>query len=82
MKSEIEAKVRTILSSVSELNDWGELIKEGKPFTELGLNSITFIKLIAKIEEEFGFEFPDEDLSIEKFKDFSSLVEYIEEKIE
>ena len=43
--------------------------RRSKPFTELGLNSITFIKLIAKIEE-FGFEFPDEDLSIEKFKFF------------
>ncbi|MDD2261847.1 MAG: AMP-binding protein [Clostridia bacterium] len=50
-------------------------------FNSIGLDSITFIKIIITIEDEFGFEFDDEMLLITKFPTVKSMVEYVESKV-
>jgi len=47
----------------------------------IGINSITFIKIIVTIETEFGIEFGDEDLDYNEFPNIQSLVNYVEAKI-
>lgn len=44
------------------------------------LDSITFIKLIVKLEEKFNFEFDDEKLLLNAFASRDELYEYIYEK--
>lgn len=49
---------------------------------DMGINSISFIKIIVDIELEYGFEFNDDELNYEseKFVTFGSFVNYILEK--
>jgi amino acid adenylation domain-containing protein len=49
-------------------------------FNSIGLDSITFIKIIVALECEFDFEFDDEMLLITKFPTVKSMVEYVESK--
>jgi len=50
-------------------------------FSDIGLDSITFIKMIIDIENEFEFEFDDEMLTIRKYPFIRTMVEYVESKI-
>lgn len=44
---------------------------------EMGLNSMAMVELIVGIEDEFGFEISDEDLSAEVFKSVQTIEDYI-----
>lgn len=50
----------------------------------LGVNSISFIKIVVAIEAEFGFEFMDDELNFEsdEFRTFGAFVEFIQSKEE
>lgn len=50
-------------------------------FDILGIDSITFIKMVIMLEEEFEFEFDDEMLIFTKFPTVMSMISYIESKI-
>jgi acyl carrier protein len=49
--------------------------------SSIGVNSITFIKIVVDLETEFDFEFDDEMLSYKSFPTTNSLVEYIDSKL-
>ena len=51
-------------------------------FIDVGLDSITFIKIVVALEGEFGFEFDDDMLLITKFPTVQSMVEYVESKVQ
>lgn len=46
-------------------------------FTDLGVNSISIIKLITLVEVEFGIEFEDEKLNIDNFETVENFCDYI-----
>lgn len=46
-----------------------------------GVDSITFIKIVVALEEEFDFEFDDEMLLIAAFPTIKSLIDYVESKV-
>jgi Acyl carrier protein len=78
MLNETESKVMEILREQSEIND--EILKESK-LIDLGLNSLSFIKIVVALEKEFDFKFDIEDLNIERFETFSSISDYVEAKL-
>jgi amino acid adenylation domain-containing protein len=49
-------------------------------FSSIGLDSITFIKVVVALEGEFDFEFDDEMLLITAFPTVGSMIEYVESK--
>ena len=51
-------------------------------FSDAGVDSITFIKIVVALESEFGFEFDDEMLLITAFPTIKSMIEYIKTKID
>lgn len=82
MSQEIEAKVRELIKEVVELTVPIEEVGIEDDLMNLGMNSINSIKVIVAIEEEFGFEFDDEDLNFENFRNIRKLVSYIESRVQ
>ena len=49
-------------------------------FISLGMDSISFIKIIVDLEEKFGFEFDVENIILSAYPDVKTLISYIEAK--
>lgn len=47
----------------------------------LNLDSINYVRFLVKIENEFSFRFPDEDINYNKFPNLKSIINYLEEKV-
>lgn len=67
-----------ILSSMDErfINN----VSMDSDFTTIGLDSITFIKIVVSLESEFDFEFDDDMLIVTKFPNIKTMVEYVDSK--
>jgi acyl carrier protein len=59
--------------SIDEIADDEALFEGG-----LGLNSIATLQVIAAVEEEFGIEVPDEDLTPELIESVRTLANYVD----
>lgn len=81
---ELRSKLLEIIVSgnLFELDNVEDILKETDDLTEVGLNSLSFIKLIVEIENGFGIEFEDEDLDHSRFMTLTSLCDYIEFKLQ
>jgi len=83
MLSEIEIEVIKALSEIL-----ADTIKEDSEINldvslvELGLNSISYIKLIVILEIKFDFEFEDEDFDYTKFTTVRDISAYLETKLQ
>ncbi len=64
----------------SVLNDI-EFSKEDN-LLELGIDSMTFIRLVVEIEDEFDIEIEDEEIILENFESFSSIVQLVERNLD
>lgn len=51
-----------------------EIITDETLLIELGMDSLTFIKIIVAIEERFGIDFNEDELLFEKLNTVGSLV--------
>jgi len=69
----------TIISNLGLIVD-GNISLE-TVFTDIGLDSITFVKIIVDLENEFKFEFDHEKLLLNEFTTVKSMIGYIESKI-
>jgi len=78
MSNEIEAKIRRVISESIDLITPMEQVGLDDNLLQLGMDSINIIKVIINIESEFGFEFTDEDLNMENFRNIRNLVEYVQ----
>ncbi len=76
----IQKKALSIIESNLEAKITDEISLD-TDFTSIGVDSITFIKVIVALEVEFDFEFDDEMLLITKFPTIKTMVEYIESKV-
>ena len=81
MKEKIEEKLRDIVLEVcSKQIDRNEITGKVSFIYDLGMDSVSMVKLLVEIEEQFGIEIVDGYTAIEKMADFESLVEYISSK--
>jgi acyl carrier protein len=73
---------RVIKETVNrDIND--DLLREDVDIIQtIGMNSIDAIGVLVKIEEIFGIEIEDEDLSVELIRSSGSLAKYVAEKLE
>ncbi|EPR10462.1 acyl carrier protein [Ruminiclostridium papyrosolvens] len=76
--NEVKNRVMKILNERLELN-----ITDDSKFDDflanVGITSMTFIKLLVEIETEFGIEFETGYLDIKKFESIRTIISYIEE---
>jgi acyl carrier protein len=56
------------------------IIDSQTKLSELGVNSITFMKVIILAEEAFGIDLDDDDLDYRDFDNLGELITYIEHK--
>lgn len=76
-----EKKVREILKENIKTSVSFDEIGTEHSLSEIGVNSIDFIKVIVAIETEFDFEFNDEDLDFSMYDNIQKIVSYIENKL-
>jgi acyl carrier protein len=58
-----------------------ENLSETVRLREQGFISLMFVELILMLEEEFGIEIPDEDLTPDHFSSIRKIAEYIQSRI-
>ena len=74
---DIKNKVYNIIKQLlTETHD----IEDSTPFSDLNINSLSYIRMVIAIEDEFSFEFDDEKLIFSAFPYVVSVYEYILEK--
>jgi len=78
----IESEVRDIIMENAELTVPIDQVGNEDDLMSLGMDSINSIKVIVAIEQEYGFEFNDDDLNFENFRNIRKLVLYIESRIQ
>lgn len=80
--AEIYERVKSLIMNTSEDTGVSAECTEDGGLNLIGLNSISFIKLVVLIENEFGIEFDDEDLDVKKFTGFNDVISYIQHRIQ
>lgn len=80
MKKEISEKLKTIIKSYvnSEDPSWDD----DADLEQMGINSISFIKIIVQIEMEFDIEFDQNDLRNQRFETLADMVLYVESTLD
>jgi acyl carrier protein len=73
-----EEKVRLILNEICKINSSTKNLKLDDDIFEVGVDSISFIKVVLKLEEEFNVKFEDDNLDYNKFRTIKQLVDYLE----
>ncbi|MDM8566479.1 phosphopantetheine-binding protein [Candidatus Halobeggiatoa sp. HSG11] len=61
---------------LEDIDEKASLFEEG-----LGLDSVTIMEFIALIERSFSFQFSDEELNMEPFKNLQTLADFISTKL-
>ena len=76
-------QLKVIIADELDVNLTKEEIDDNAPLFEggLGLDSIVIVELISLIEEKFGIEFADTELSPEYFSNLHVLAEFVSEKL-
>lgn len=77
-----KGRIIDVVDKIMETDSVKEYLSQNDDLTQVGLNSILFIKLVVAIETEFDIQFDDEDLDYKKFASLKSLCNYVEEKIQ
>lgn len=70
---------KTILSNIN--GEQLDNISLDTHFSQIGIDSISFIKVIVDLESEFDFEFDDEMLQFMRFPTIRRMIEYVESKV-
>jgi acyl carrier protein len=81
MLAEIEVNLRTILQNEVKLKEKIENISSESNLSDLGLNSVSIIKVIIAIEKYYNFDFEIEDLRQGNMNSISNMAKVIEKYI-
>lgn len=76
-----EQKMKQLLTEVVNYDITIEQINIDEALTNIGIDSINFIRYIVLLEKEFDIEFNDEDLDMNKFVNFKNLMLYVQNKL-
>lgn len=79
---DIERTIKSIIRDNLDFPVTLEKMDGNSALSELGVNSITFVKIIICIENELGIAFEDEFLDINKLDTLAKFVDYVAAKCE
>ncbi|WP_051132026.1 non-ribosomal peptide synthetase [Ruminiclostridium papyrosolvens] len=79
-ENEIEARVKTIIRASIDIQIQEDSINLKNRFSDFGIDSLLYIKIVVLIENEFGLKFDDDALNMETFPDIQRFITYIVSK--
>jgi acyl carrier protein len=75
-----ENQLLGILSKYIDLKVPADELTTASKLENIGVDSISFMKVVVAIEQTFDFEFRDEDLIIDNFECIGNVIHYIDER--
>ena len=81
MEFEYEKRLKEIISRCGYEVDVSHISMDSNLVKDFGFTSIELIELVVEIESEFGINFDDNDLILEKLAVYGILVEKIKDSI-
>ncbi|URZ15355.1 acyl carrier protein [Clostridium felsineum] len=78
----MEEKIINIICNALGNNDNRDLILKSKDLAEFGFNSLNFIKIIVKLEDEFDIEFSDNELNCSNYNSVYKILNLVKSKID
>lgn len=81
MKSNDERLRECLKTSMGFEEKAVEDLKTDTSLLELGINSVSFIKAVVAIENEFDLEFQDENLDLARFRTYGDILSVIEDEV-
>jgi acyl carrier protein len=79
-KNEIKAKIIGIMSNLFQNSDVDtDVLEYVDLIDDLGMDSVNFISLIIELEAEFDIQIPDDQLLMDKFREYSSIYSIVDE---
>lgn len=75
MSAELKEKLRAIVAEVSEIDE----IPDGTPFSELGIDSMIAIEIVAEVERRYKVSVPEEELK--SLSNFQSVYDLFAKRI-
>lgn len=76
IQEKVESIVKETLACTGQLEENANLLRR------LHLDSMSFMTIVLRIENEFGIEFGEEYLIIDNFRTISSLVSHIQKRLQ
>ncbi|MCY8487029.1 acyl carrier protein [Bacillus atrophaeus] len=81
MEDSLSKAVLDIISSFDGVNIGSEQVDFNKQLINYGVDSITFIKIIVKIENEFKIEIDDSVLNQNSLSTIQNIVKYLKNNV-
>lgn len=78
----MEEKIIKIICNALGNNDISDSILESKDLAEFGFNSLNFIKIIVKLEDEFSIQFSDDELKCSNYNSVYKILNLVRSKID
>lgn len=79
-KNEIKAKIIGIMSNLFQNSDVDtDVLEYVDLIDDLGMDSVNFISLIIELEAEFDIQIQDDQLLMDKFREYSSIYSIVDE---
>ena len=78
MQNDIEKRIRLIIGNYADISVPIDKIGPDDNLIDIGLNSLSYIKLIVLLEKEFDIEFNEYELNIDKYKSINAVVKTVE----
>lgn len=77
MTTNIEEKIKKIITSRMKDQSKIEKLTYDTPLLSLGIDSILALSILVEMEEEFDIEIDDSDLNMDRIKDINSFAELV-----
>ena len=71
----LENRIKELFYQVTNID---QDIDVNRKLTDYGINSITIIEFLVKIEDEFDIKFDIENMTVEKFESLHDLCDYVQ----
>ncbi|MBD8496934.1 acyl carrier protein [Paenibacillus arenosi] len=84
MAEQMMQRLAKVIATKTENEEVLSRIRMDSSFDELGIHSVSFIKIMVGVEEEFGIEIENEELYMENesFSNVASLVQFVQLKLD